>query len=420
MGIEGLNPFLKDNCPHVFFQMTAKELYGKRLVLDAESLLRRFMSAAHKAVVNMTDVTLNEPDREEILKLWFTRTREFIISKLKAGITPVVIFDGDYSADKANTQKKRQEAKAKKKEAAAKCKEEIMALDILERTPAMVTQLKKHMANLSYISKDDKEAMINVLKAVGIPCLVSTGEAEKLCAMLCREGKAAAAYSKDTDLIAYGCPIAITDFGQYMYNPQTRLNEEIFECTRFDGLLDGIGMSYATFVDFCITIGCDYNNRIKYFGPGKAYPILKECRCIEGLPPKFDDRVHILNHEKCRQHFTAVPSHEICRGELVLSLDTNLENARDVLEMYGQEAWLADIAPIYSKEFPHAPTSGFIPIPIEKPRLKVNGVFYKPPVQLRLNIVGQTVESTEPKKVITELNAKQLASLKLKVPARFK
>jgi 5'-3' exonuclease len=435
MGIDGLNPFLKEKCPDNFFQMTSSMLHGKRMVLDAESLLRRFMSSAHKAVVNMTDVTLHEPDREEIVKLWFTRTREFFVGLLKSGITPVVIFDGAYSQDKAATQKKRQESKQKKKDDAAKCKAEILALDILERTPAMVTKLRKHMANLSYIAREDKDTMINVLRAVGIPCLVATGEAEKLCAMLCREGKATVAYSKDTDLIAYGCPIAITDFGQYMYNPTTRSNDELFECTRFDGLLDGLGMTYATFVDFCIILGCDYNNRIKYFGPGKAYPILVDCKCIEGLPTKFHDRLHILNYEKCRGHFTYVPSGEICQGDLILSIDTTLENARDVLEMYSQDVWLSQIVPIYAKGFPHAPTSGFIPIPIEKPRLKINGLIYKPPpppssIQIKLNIVGsngqpiapiepvQPKKKTPEKKVIAELNAKQLEMLKLKIPVR--
>ena len=67
MGIKGLNSFLKKRCPEAFIELPLSHFKGKRIAIDSDNVLRRFMSRAHKEIVDKTDVAVVEPNRNSII-----------------------------------------------------------------------------------------------------------------------------------------------------------------------------------------------------------------------------------------------------------------------------------------------------------------------------------------------------------------
>ena len=78
--------------PDIYTTVETANLRGKRVAIDGNHLLYKLMNVAQKEVVNKTDVSMVEPDRNEILKLWYHRVMDAIMMFMERGITPVVIF----------------------------------------------------------------------------------------------------------------------------------------------------------------------------------------------------------------------------------------------------------------------------------------------------------------------------------------
>ena len=394
MGINGLNSFLRKKCPKSFLELPKSYFRGKRIAIDSNNVLFRYMSRAHKEVVNKTDVAVTEPDRDEVVKRWLYHTKNFLIDLIKIGATPIFVFDGTYIAEKSKTQEKRKADKQKMIDDAENMKLSILEIDELERTPGMITELRKKMQNLGHLGTSDRELIQGILSAIGIPVLIAQGEGEQLCAMLCIEGKVDAVYSRDSDLVAFGCPFTINEPTGYVYNPQTGQSEEGLQCTVFKPILSTLGMEYSTFVDLCIMSGCDFNDNIPHLGVGKAYEVLKECKSIDKLPDRYhkrctcnnekhgtcqrikedyEDQTECLNHVRCREIFAHGPSESLCQDdEIILDIRTNLEDARDRLEMFGAEDWLSDIVPLYRNVVPGSKVYIAKPPSLSSSRVKLN------------------------------------------------
>lgn len=334
MGIKGLNLFLKKKTLSSFRKIPVYYFKGKRISFDSDNILRRFMSTAYKDVINKTDVISVNVDMKQVRKLWLIRCLDFFYSMITNGITPILVFDGQYPIEKS----KKQEEKYKKKQELYKdvsdTKLEYQNMDILMRTPTMLVELRKKMAKLHYLSKDDKTVFINIISSLGIPCLFAAGEGEKLCSMLALENKVDAIYTKDTDAIVFGTPIVINEFGNKYYNETLETYEYVFECLTFNNILSNLELEYKTFVDLCIMSGCDYNENIYRVGTGNAYKILKKCLTIDNIPSQYDNRKSILNTEACRNLFTIVPSESIITNKLILDINLDISNSKTFLEEY--------------------------------------------------------------------------------------
>lgn len=315
MGIKGLNPFLEEFSPECMVDVPYSYFKGKRIAIDGDNILVKLMSRSHKQVVNHTDVCVKDPDRKVIVRTWLSHIKEDMLKKLNYGITPVWVFDGKYIPEKAATQQERREKKRTAVEEAEKLKAEMRLLDPLEITPQMVKQLREKMQNLGTILPEEKELAKQLLQSLGIPVLRATGEGEKLCAMLCVEGKVEAVLSTDTDSVAMGCPMLIKKDGIYVTNPNTKTRELGVSCTIFKPILDKLNMEYASFLDLCIMGRCDFNKNIKGVALKNAYKMLKECKSIEKLPAKYDESKSILNHVKCREIFRLEKSSDICQND---------------------------------------------------------------------------------------------------------
>ena len=353
MGINNLLPFLREKCPEAFQNIPYSRFKGKRVAVDSDNVLRKLMSRAHKEVVNETDVCAQEPDRKAIVDRWLFHLKEELTKYINHGINLVFVFDGAYIEEKSATQIKRREEKQKRIREAEELKSQIMALDPLERTPQMVTDLRKKLHHLSTISKEERCLVQRLLRALGIPVLVATGEGEKLCAMLCIEGYVSGVYSRDSDLVAMGCPVFFSEEAGWIYNPATDRTEQSLKSVCFKPILGRLGLEYSTFLDMCIMAGCDFNSNIYRVGVATSYKLLKQCHSIENLPEKYADKVQILNHIRCREILSAETAKEISQDELEIDVTKKVDMT--VLGELGVADWGHQFRIMYS-DFPDVQT----------------------------------------------------------------
>ena len=49
-------------------------------------------------------------------------------------------------------------------------------------------------------------------------------------------------------------------------------------------------MTHEEFVDLCILCGCDYTHSIGGIGPGTAFKLISECKTIENVLEKIEEK----------------------------------------------------------------------------------------------------------------------------------
>src|SRR5208282_433990 len=120
----------------------------------------------------------------------------------------------------------------------------------------------------------------------GLPWLLATGEGEKLCSMLSREGQCAAVISTDTDNIVFGCRMmivspSISNFPDKQNPGQTR--STMMGCN-MQKVCSDLELTEEQFRDFCIALGCDFNKNIFKMGPVNAFRLIHTYKSIENFP----------------------------------------------------------------------------------------------------------------------------------------
>jgi len=424
MGIKNLNQFLKEKCPEAFKDIPYSYFKGKRVAVDSDNVLRKLMARAHKEIVNQTDVCTKEPDRKQILERWLYHVREEINKFLKHGVTLIFVFDGSYIDEKSETQLKRREAKKKMVDSAEEMKRKLLEVDELERTPQMITDLRKKMHHLGNILPEEKELVCKILKALGFPILFATEEGEKLCAMLAIEGMVDSVYSKDSDVLAMGCPLCFNDEAGWVYNVESGRTEMSVKSVLFKPILAALEMEYSTFLDLCIMSGCDFNSNIHLLGVKKAYKLLLDCKSIDNLPEKFNEKKEILNHIRCREIFSRQKAKDICKSELVLNINTKIdvEVLNELAVLKDLQSWVDEVKEYY-RDFPK-PSNVFIQkIPSQSSsRIKLKVVDKDVKKEVSKNDKKETKipeQVASPKKIkektIKELNNRQLERYKEKI-----
>ena len=404
MGIKDLNKLLKRHAKNAFFTLPITLLSGKRIAIDADGWMYTNMSTARKKVVNRSDVTVQEPNPNEIRREWFLQALNFIIRLLSENITMIFVFDGEHPPEKAETKAERRD-----KRIAARAK--IDALyeqlngDILSRPSNIVEELRKELRNYNYISSEDYELFKMIIKGIGIPCLQATADAEALCTSLCIEGKVAAVFSKDTDTLAGGCPLLITGFSETCTYDEYGHRVSHVDCVRLDRIHEGLALSHTMFVDLCIMCGCDFNTNMPGYAAIKSYGLIQKHESIENLPRQYNTTC--LKYRRCRELFSYQNSVQLTirrdpieSGEELIennygvhnqqeaeSLDINkhaITTARDYLEMVGVSGQIEKIINCYQQVTPA--TDGHV----QELNLADAPRYVPPPIRIALNIISNT------------------------------
>lgn len=170
----------------------------------------------------------------------------------------------------------------------------------LDKAEDYVARSRNHLLP---IYADDFDTVKEICRAAGIATLDATMEAEKLCAMLCLEGKVDAIMTEDTDALAYCAPTSPERPTRVLCKVNLGRCAEI----RMQEVLDELGMSRHKFVDMCILCGTDYAPSIQGIGPMRAHKFITAYHTIEAMEAlKYN--VESINYRRLREIFAPEPS----------------------------------------------------------------------------------------------------------------
>jgi flap endonuclease-1 len=282
MGILNLTEILKKHCSNAIHKRSLDNYKGQIVGVDVSIFLYKFVR--------------NDMCLEGMIKL--------ILRLLKNFILPVFIFDGKPPKEKSDViedRKEKREILEIKREVLEKCinekenksKEELIQsikevmqtknenvrlndeeiVQLVEKNDHY-DELEKTKKNIIYIRSEHIELTKNICNFMGVPYIVSKGEAETLLANLSRDGIIDCIISEDTDVLVGGGKIFLRDF---MLD-----NNQVTEYC-LQGILDNLEFTYDQFIDMCILCGCDYTSKVSNVGPVSAHKLIKTHINIENV-----------------------------------------------------------------------------------------------------------------------------------------
>lgn len=314
MGIKGLGAWMRKNTPETIHTVSLELFSGERLAVDASIYLYKYICISNSGSGNYFDMFLN-------MILWL---RSF-------NIRPVFVFDGKPPPQKDRTKQKRKENKEKLKNQLDELEYLLQKLDELDYTEPLDDDLelrvlsiysgdkldprrkiikdltekyKKVSSQCIQFTKEDIDKIKDLLDCLGLPWVQSDYEAEKTCSWLVKHGYVKAVVTADSDVLAYGTEIWLSDI---------RSGDQNCKIIRYPDVLASSGFTSQQFTDFCIMCGTDYNENIPGIGPAKAYKLLQEYEKLENIEQLNYD-TDILYYKDARNLFTLpddIPDFEI-------------------------------------------------------------------------------------------------------------
>lgn len=303
MTIKGLGKMLKDKWPHLYKAALLTSFEGRKIAVDAPLItLHSYMAVARKQVVYATNILVDEPSYDDMIKIWLEKTCDLIAMWMSYGVTLLFVFDGKRLPEKeAIARKKRDIERQKKEDNLAR----LRLIKPLEHNDQTKEELRKALSAVYPSGERELEILKKLLDALGVPWMVATHDAEKLCVMLCIDGIVDAVYSSDLDCLAYNCPLLITDMAPKSYDKVKKESVHAVIIISAADVLAALKLEHKVFIDFCITLGTDYNENISKIGPVKGYDMIIRHGSIDNYTV---DKT-ILNHVRGREilGYTAWP-----------------------------------------------------------------------------------------------------------------
>ena len=309
MGIHGLNKFLKEKCPNCYKKVNLHNFEYKKIAIDTSLYMYKY-----KCIFG--------EDR------WMDAFINLVCCLRKNEIHCIFIFDSKAPIEKQQEQQERREQRNKIKQKLENIKKDWaeytktkkpsqLLLDICQESSKKMTRLlsssstifkedvvlhkieKLELQTIS-ISKKDFDLCKKIFKLMGIPYFQATTEAEATGAYLCRQGIVEGVLTQDTDVLAYGTPIFLTD-----------INTHSEECTQInlEEVCNTLELSFDEFQEMCIMFGTDYNTNIPKIGPAKSYQLIKEYKCVENINENTILDITNLKYSKTKELFTFPPNY---------------------------------------------------------------------------------------------------------------
>ena len=271
---------------------------GKKVAIDSSIAFMNFWKVSLRLKISKVDVVnqaIGDKFVDRVIKKCITMLLHFIKKFTNNNITPVFVIDGKAPEEKKETINKRINIKEKSQKDFIEC---VTSESFESNSEQKLNEARRKIVNFFPIPARYFSACIELLTMLDITCMRAKGEAERLCATLCREGICAAAYTTDTDVFVHGCPEVITSMSNSMCNVVSLYD-----------IITSLGITFKQFVDFAIMCGCDYNTNISKIGIKRSLDLIRRFGCIENLPKNID--ISCLNHIKCRELFNHVSSNEL-------------------------------------------------------------------------------------------------------------
>lgn len=336
MGIKGFNPIIKKHCPQILQFIRYSSLRGKKIAIDVSILMNKNLYGASINIMRSNHMT--ETNEDHLMYKFLDICLTFVISLLIEGIFPVFVFDGERRPEKQDTTESRNKSRENTRNKAHELEGIISngenTQDNIDKLIKLKSRVKPEEAHTN--------SLRDLLRSIGFTCLTATYDAEKLCSMLCIEGKVDAVYSNDTDCIALGCPVMFTKHETKVIN-----NEKVkcFDMVKIKDIRDGLGLNQEELLHLCMLLGNDFNDNIPSMGGVGCLNYIKNHRLIN------DSTLYNLygnkslefiqgkdnNYKKSLKIFERESSDECCIDETDIEINIDIVSLRGILEEYQLE-----------------------------------------------------------------------------------
>ena len=198
---------------------------------------------------------------------------------LHFGVTPYIVFDGDYLPSKAKTENER----AKRREDS-----KLKGLELYRLRKPSLAQLEFQKA--VDVTPEMARQLIDELKKIGVQYIVAPYEADAQMVYLEKKGIIQGILSEDSDLLVFGAKRLLTKLDQY--GDCIEVNRTDFTSCKEISL---IGWTDAEFRRMAILSGCDYLASINRMGLKSAYRLVRKYKTIEKIVRmlQFDGQYYV-------------------------------------------------------------------------------------------------------------------------------
>ncbi|KAL5606805.1 hypothetical protein BROUX41_003183 [Berkeleyomyces rouxiae] len=340
MGVNGLLVLLKS----IQHPVTLKKYDGMTLGVDTYGWL-------HKAAISCASLLAQGKPTKRYVEYCIRRVRML----QHFGVTPYLVFDGDFLPSKAATEASRE----LKREASKK-----RGMEFLKA--GKHKQAEEEFQKAIDITPAMARAVIDELKKLDIPYVVAPYEADSQLVYLEKKGLIQGILSEDSDLLVFGAKKLITKLDNY--GSCIEISRAEFCRVRDISLT---GWSDAEFRRMCILSGCDYLDNIPGVGLKSAYRLIRKHKTPERIVKmlKFEGKSKVSENymtEFVKAELTFIHQRVFCpmKKEMVM-LNDDETGAADGMPFIG--AWLeprisrliaaGDLDPITKKPLGDIPTS---------------------------------------------------------------
>ena len=183
------------------------------------------------------------------------------------GVTPYLVFDGDFLPSKAATEASR----SKRREEGRK-----LGLELLKA--GKPSQAHQELQKAIDVTPEMARHLIEALKKANIPYVVAPYEADAQLVYLERQGITSGIISEDSDLLVFGAKRLITKLDQY--GQCVEVNRRDFNACRE---VSFVGWDDKLFRQMAILSGCDYLDSIPGLGLKTAHRLLRKHKTVERI-----------------------------------------------------------------------------------------------------------------------------------------
>ena len=183
------------------------------------------------------------------------------------GITPYLVFDGDYLPSKSVTEEER----AKRREAS-----KVFGLQLYRA--GKIAQAQAELQKAVDVTPEMAGQLIEELRKHNVQFVVAPYEADAQLAYLERKGLIQGVISEDSDLLVFGTRRLLTKLDQY--GDCIEVNRDHFTANTSVSL---VGWTDADFRRMAILSGCDYLPNVNRLGLKTAYGLVRKFKTTERI-----------------------------------------------------------------------------------------------------------------------------------------
>ncbi|OAA59841.1 DNA repair protein (XPGC)/ Rad [Niveomyces insectorum RCEF 264] len=250
MGISGLLPLLKS----IQRPTELKKFAGETIAVDAYGWLHR------GAISCAMELAQGKPTRKYV---------DSVLNRVRMvqhfGVTPYLVFDGDFLPSKAATEASR----AKRREQSRKAGQELVKAGNAKQA---FLEFQKAID----VTPEMARHLIEELKKLGLPYVVAPYEADAQMVYLERHGLVGGILSEDSDLLVFGAKRLLTKLD--MHGHCIEINRREFCACREISLTDWTDREFR---QMAILSGCDYLDSIGNIGLKTAYRLMRKHKTID-------------------------------------------------------------------------------------------------------------------------------------------